>query len=125
MYRLETYIFPVIGKRPICKLEKADLLARGKPLEDKGHHETSLRVVQIVNQVFRYAEMPGKVKYNIADGLCGVLHPRKVTHRATITDPKKVERLLGSPETQPLSGCLVACLTTAILPRQSHEVNGW
>ncbi len=94
MYRLETYIFPVIGKRPIRKLEKADLLALVKPLEDKGHHETARRVVQIVSQVFRYAEILGKAKYNIADGLRGVLHPRKVTHRATITDPKKVGQLL-------------------------------
>ena len=94
MYRLETYIFPVIGKRPIRKLEKADLLTLVKPLDDKGHHETARRVVQIVSQVFRYAEILGKAKYNIADGMRGVLHPRKVTHRATITDPKKVGQLL-------------------------------
>ena len=94
MYRLETYIFPVIGKRPIRKLEKVDLLTIVKPLEDKGHHETSRWVVQIVSQVFRYAEILGKAKYNIADGLRGVLHPRKVTPRATITDPKKVGQLL-------------------------------
>ena len=93
-YRLETYIFPVIGKRPISKLEKSDLLTLVKPLDDKGHHETARRVVQIVSQVFRYAEILGKAKYNIADGLRGVLHPRKVTHRATITDPKKVGQLL-------------------------------
>ena len=94
MYRLETYIFPVIGKRPISKLEKLDLLSLVKPLDDKGHHETARRVVQIVSQVFRYAEILGKAKYNIADGMRGVLHPRKVTHRATITDPKKVGQLL-------------------------------
>ena len=94
MYRLETYIFPVIGKRPIRKLEKADLLTLVKPLDDKGHHETASRILQIIGQIFRYAIILGKVKQNPVSELRGALKPHKVVHRASVTSPPKVGQLL-------------------------------
>ena len=49
MYRLETYIFPIIGKTHIAKLETRDIMDVVKPLEQRGNHETSRRVLQIIN----------------------------------------------------------------------------
>ena len=49
MYRLETYIFTGIGAKHIAKLEAQDILAVVKPLEQKGLHETSRRLLQIIN----------------------------------------------------------------------------
>ena len=53
MYRLKTYIFPRIGKTHIAKLETRDIMEVVKPLEQRGNYETSRRVLQIINQVFR------------------------------------------------------------------------
>ena len=53
MYRLETYIFPAIGKIHIARLEPQDLLDVVKSIENKGNFETSRRVLQIINQVFQ------------------------------------------------------------------------
>ena len=94
MYRLETYIFPGIGAKHITKLDTQDILAVVKPLEQKGLHETSRRLLQIVSQVFRYAIATGRAKHNIAADLRGALRPRKVTHRAALVEPGKVGQLL-------------------------------
>ena len=94
MYRLETYIFPGIGTKHIAKLDTPDILAVVKPLEQKGLHETSRRLLQIINQVFRYAIATGRAKHNIAADLRGALRPRRVTHRAALVEPGKVGQLL-------------------------------
>ena len=94
MYRLETYIFPGIGTKHIARLDTPDILAVVKPLEQKGLHETSRRLLQIINQVFRYAIATGRAKHNIAADLRGALRPRRVTHRAAIVEPSKVGQLL-------------------------------
>ena len=94
MYRLETYIFPGIGTKHIAKLDTQDILAIVKPLEQKGCYETSRRLLQIINQVFRYAIVTGRAKHNIAADLRGALRPRKVTHRAALVEPIKVGQLL-------------------------------
>lgn len=41
MYRLETYIFPAIGKTHITKLETRHVMDVVKPLEQRGNYETS------------------------------------------------------------------------------------
>ena len=94
LYRLNTYIFPAIGKRHIARLEAQDILAIVKPIDEKGNNETSRRVLQIISQVFRYAVVLGKARHNITAELHGVLCPRKVTHRAAVLEKEKVGQLL-------------------------------
>lgn len=98
MYRLETYLFPAIGKAHIAKLEPQDILAVVRPIEQCGLYETSRRLLQIISQVFRYAVITGHAKHNVAADLRGALRPRKVTHRAAITEPTKVGQLLRDCE---------------------------
>lgn len=94
LFRLETYLFPAIGKAHIAKLEPQDILAVVRPIEQKGLFETSRRLLQLVSQIFRYAVITGRAKHNIATDLRGALRPRKVTHRAALTEPAKVGQLL-------------------------------
>ena len=94
MYRLETYIFPAIGKTHIAKLETRDVMDVVKSLEQRGNYETSRRVLQIISQVFRYAVITGRAKHNVAADLRGALRPRKTVHRAAVLEPEKVGQLL-------------------------------
>ncbi len=94
MYRLRNYIFPFIGTTPIARLEVQDIMAVLRPLEMKRCYETSRRVLQIINQVFRYAVITGRARHNIAADLRGALRPRRVTHRAAVLTPEKVGQLL-------------------------------
>ena len=98
MFRLETYLFPAIGKAHIAKLEPQDILAVVRPIEQKGLFETSRRLLQLLSQIFRYAVITGRAKHNIAADLRGALRPRKVTHRAAITEPAKVGQILRDCE---------------------------
>ena len=94
LFRLETYLFGPLGGKHIKKIEPQDILAVIKPIEQKGQLETSRRLLQLVSQVFRYAIVMGRAKHNVAADLRGALRPRKVTHRAAITDTKKIGPLL-------------------------------
>ena len=94
MYRLEKYIFPLIGNEHIARMEAPDILAVVRPLEQKGQNETARRMLQMISQVYRYAVITGRAKRNPANDLHGALKPRKTTHRAAITEPKKVGQLL-------------------------------
>ena len=94
LYRLNTYILPIIGNKHIARLEAPEILALVKSIEDKGNHETARRVLQIIGQVFRFAIAMGKIKHNIVADLHGALRPRKVTHRAAVLEKEKVAQLL-------------------------------
>ncbi len=96
LYRLQTYLFPAFGKMSVTKIEVPDILAVVRPFEQKGMVETAHRLVQLVGQVLRYAIATGRAKHNVAADLRGALRSRKVTHRATITEPKKIGQLLRS-----------------------------
>ena len=54
----------------------------------------TISLLQIIGQVYRYAVITGRAKRNPATDLHGALRPRKVTHRAAITEPAKVAQLL-------------------------------
>ena len=94
LYRLNTYILPIIGKKHIARLEATEILALVKNIENKENNETARRILQIINQVFRFAIAMGKAKHNVAADLHGALRPRKVTHRAAVLEKEKVSHLL-------------------------------
>ena len=94
MYHLEKYIFPVIGKEHIARMEPQDILKVVLPIEKKGQNETARRLLQIIGQIYRYAVITGRAKQNPVTDLHGAIRPKSVTHRAAITEPKKVARLL-------------------------------
>lgn len=91
---MEKHIFPIIGGGHIAGMEAPDLLAVVKPIEQKGQNETARRLLQIIGQVYRYAVITGRAKRNPATDLHGALKPRKTVHRAAITEPPKIAKLL-------------------------------
>lgn len=94
MYRMEKYIFPIIGNEHIARMEALDILKVIQPIEQKGQNETARRLLQIIGQIYRFAVITGRAKRNPVTDLSGAIRPRKVTHRAAITEPKKVAQLL-------------------------------
>ena len=94
MFRLEKYVFPILGDKHINRIEPRDVLALVRPIDQQGHNETARRLLQIIAQVYRYALIVGRAERNPANDLSGALRPRRVTHRAAVTEPKKVGQLL-------------------------------
>ena len=92
--RLESFILPRLGPRPINEITAPDLLKVLHMLEARGTVETAHRVKQICGQVFRYAIATGRADRDPSADLRGALAPAKSKHMASITDPKGVAGLL-------------------------------
>ncbi|MDQ8037746.1 MAG: integrase arm-type DNA-binding domain-containing protein, partial [Pedobacter sp.] len=83
-----------IGSRPIHTIRAPEVLAVCRKQEDKGNIETAHRIRAKCSQVFRYAVATGKAERDPTTDLRGAIKPVVVRHRAALTDPKDVARLL-------------------------------
>ncbi|MGA9820507.1 MAG: tyrosine-type recombinase/integrase, partial [Desulfobaccales bacterium] len=94
--RLELFIFPWLGARPVITITAPELLAALRRIEAKGALETAHRVKQVCGQVFRYAIATGRAERDPSGDLRGAIPPASGKHMATITDPKEIAGLLRS-----------------------------
>lgn len=95
--RLELYVFPWLGNRPIKSITPPELLSVLRRIEAKGTLETAHRTQQNCSQVvFRYAVAIGRAERDPSGGLRGAIPPAAAKHMATITDPKGIAGLLRS-----------------------------
>jgi integrase len=94
MDRMERDLFPWIGKRPIAEIKAPELLVAMRRVEARGALETAHRIKTIAGQVFRYAISTGRAERDISPDLKGALPQPQEKHRAAITDPAEVGKLL-------------------------------
>jgi integrase len=104
--RLEKFIFPFLGKRPIGGVKAADLLPPLQRIEAAGKLDTAKRVLQLCSAIWGYA-VPDRAERNICLDLKGKLTTGVSKNHAALTDPKRVGELLraidgyiGQPVTQ-------------------------
>ncbi|NWF36998.1 integrase arm-type DNA-binding domain-containing protein [Mariprofundus sp. KV] len=96
--RLEKHVFPWLGSMKIAEIEAPDVLGVLRRVESYGKIETVHRLKMLCGQIFRYAIATGLIKSDPSRDLKGALEPLVSTHRATITDSKKVGELLRAIE---------------------------
>jgi len=94
MSRLERDIFPWIGKIPIAEIKAPELLAVLRRIESRDALDLVHRIRAICGQIFRYAVVTGRVERDPSVDLRGALPQPQQKHRAAITEPKKVGKLL-------------------------------
>lgn len=92
--RLEQFIFPHLGKRPISEIEAPELLAVLRKIEARGTIETTHRAKDACGQVFRFGIASGECTRNPAADLRDALRPVQTRHFAAIVDPKQAGELL-------------------------------
>lgn len=92
--RLETYIFPFIGKKPISEITAPQVLEAIKRPQNQNKLETAHRALQVTGQVFRYAVQTGRAVRDVTADLKGALPPANTTHMAAFTEPSEVAALL-------------------------------
>ncbi len=73
--RLELYIFPWLGSRPIKSITAPELLSVLRRIEAKGILETVRRAQQNCGQVFRYAVATGRAERDPSNDLRGAIPP--------------------------------------------------
>lgn len=105
---LETYLYPLLGSRPVSDCTAALLLEALRKIEQDGKHETAHRAKQIAGRVLRYAVATGRAERDPSHDLRGALAPVSTRNRAAISDPAKVGALLRAIdgyEGQPATTC--------------------
>ena len=82
--RLEAYLFPPLGSRPVDSLKVRDLLAPLKAAEQRDTLELASRLRQYTTGVMRYAVQHGYIETNPAVDLVGATATRKAQHRPAL-----------------------------------------
>jgi integrase len=91
---LKKDLYPSLGSRPISQITSKELLAALRKIEGRGANDIAHRAKQAASQVFRYGIATGRCEHDIGPGLKDALKPRSTKHRAAITDPAEVGKLL-------------------------------
>jgi integrase len=71
--RLERYILPTLGSRPISEITAPEVLAMLRVVEAKGTHETTRRLMEMCGQIFMYAIATARAERNPIPDLRGAL----------------------------------------------------
>lgn len=86
MNRLETYVFPDLGSRPIGDIDPPELLTVLRQVERRPAPSTAKKVLQTCGQIFRFAIAEGHAKRDPSRDLEGALTAGPpVKHRAALT----------------------------------------
>ncbi len=124
--RLENQLLPALGAIPIADMEPQSILAVLHEVEERGAIEQAKRLGRIVKQVCSYAVACGYTKYNAASEIMAALSSAgEVTHRAAITKPDEVGKLLRALDEY--QGDMSISYALRILPYvfvRSQEIRG-
>lgn len=91
--RLESNIFPTLGKRPIDQINAMELLDTIRKIETRGAYDLAHRVLQVCGQVFRYGIATGRCERNHSADLRGALTPHVKKHQSAVR-PEELPDLL-------------------------------
>ena len=103
---LEADAFSALGDLPIKEITPPMVLEVIRAVESRGALDVASRVLQRTSAIFRYAIQTGRVSYNPAADMKGVLKTRKVEHRSAISQGelpdflKKLDSYSGYPITK-------------------------
>ena len=92
--RMEKYVFPSLGKRPIKSITAPELLESLRRAEDRGAGFMAHQALNECGRIFRYAIATGRAERDIAADLRGALTPRTYKHFSAITEPRAIGKLL-------------------------------
>ena len=92
--RLELYLFPWLGSKPISDITAAQILEVVKRIANLNKLETAHRTLQATSQVFRHAVQTGRALRDPCVDLRGALPATVVKHMAAFTEPKEIAELL-------------------------------
>lgn len=92
--RLESYIFPWLGNKPISEITAPQILEVIKRIENLNKLETAHRTMQAASQIFRHAVQTGRALRDPTIDLRGALPAPVVKHMAAFTEPKEIAELL-------------------------------
>ncbi|HSH72382.1 MAG TPA: integrase arm-type DNA-binding domain-containing protein [Methylophilaceae bacterium] len=124
MSRVDTYVSPVIGKKVIDTIKRADLVDMVQKIQAKGISETAHRVAMHVRQILDYAVDIGKLENHPAVNLSRVLQAPKVTHMPCVSieeAPQLFKDIMAY--TEPITR--IGLMLTALTMTRTGEIRWW
>ena len=94
--RMARHVLPFIGDRPIAEITPHDMLAVLRRIESLGHFETAHKLLAFTGQIFRFGVASLIAPSDPTGALKGALAPVPKAHRAAITEPEDIRRLLAA-----------------------------
>ncbi|MFS8035676.1 tyrosine-type recombinase/integrase [Xanthobacter sp. AM11] len=88
------FAYPHFGDLDIAAVTSVAVLEALREIEAKGHHETARRLRSVIGSVFRYAIATARIENDPTFALRGALTTPKVRHRAAVTTPAELGKLL-------------------------------
>lgn len=104
--KLEMYVFPKIGYRPISEITAPELLVILRDIEREDKLDLATRICQTSGQIFRYAIRTGRAERDVSADLKGALKTRKAKHLNYLAEKdipeflKNLERYEGEYQTK-------------------------
>ncbi|MEJ0006027.1 MAG: integrase arm-type DNA-binding domain-containing protein [Steroidobacteraceae bacterium] len=92
--RMDRFVLPTLGKRPVAAITAPDLLACLRRIEARGRIETAHRTRNVFSRIARYAIATGRAERDVSQDLRGAIAAATVRNFASITDPVKIGPLL-------------------------------
>ncbi len=93
---IKKHLLPYIGNNLVTSLDPQIMLKTLKKIEEKDLIPTLKKIKSVASRVFRYCVGKGVINTDPTRDLlgAGMFKTKKVTHHATITNPKEIGRLL-------------------------------
>ena len=120
--RLNRYILPKIGAKPLSKITSADILQICRNIENLGHDETARRVKTLIGQVYSFAIAAGYAESDPTAALQGALKPKIHKHYATFTNPSEIAILMRAMKAYPYTVMRCAMLFSVYTFARPGEV---
>ena len=98
LHRLEKDIFPFIGKKPIAEITANEFLKILERVQKRGAVETAFRLLWYCRSICGYANFLGCLQVDFTLGVKKLLKKPEKKHLASITNPKKLSKLLREIE---------------------------
>ncbi|MCD1126599.1 tyrosine-type recombinase/integrase [Jinshanibacter sp. LJY008] len=125
--RFKIYVYPCIGKRPITDITPMDVLTCLRKIEVTGKLETLRKTRHACLQVFAYAIITGRAKFNPADYLTNALASPESENHLSLTIEQLPEFLqnLHQSKINPLMQLAVKLLLLTGLRSQEMRYGTW
>ena len=113
--RVDTYLIPALGGRPIARIAPPDVLPLLQAIERLGKRDTAHRVRAMASEIFRYAVTTARAETDPAALLGDALKPITVRHHPSLIEPVAVGQLLTAIDHADGSAVIAGALRLAPL----------
>ena len=114
--RLESYIFPKLGKLPLHKIYAVETIEVISPLADQGKLETVKKICRWINEIMLYAVNTGLIYANPLSGIGKAFDAPKVVNLPTLKPDELPELMLR------INNASIKLVTRCLIEWQLHTM---